>query len=81
MTTDDAISILKVAKPEAAIFTHFGMQMIFREPQKEAARATRESQVPVTAAIEGMRVVISDEIQIVKPADERSTKPNSFLNR
>jgi phosphoribosyl 1,2-cyclic phosphodiesterase len=81
MTTDDAISILKASKPEAAVFTHLGMQMIFRGPQKEATRATKESQVPVTAAMDGMRIIIGEQIRIEKPAAERQAGLNTFFNR
>jgi phosphoribosyl 1,2-cyclic phosphodiesterase len=81
MTTDDAINILKAAKPEAAVFTHLGMQMIFRGPQKEAVRATTESQVPVTAAFDGMRVIIGEQVRIEKPVSERQAGLNTFFNR
>jgi hypothetical protein len=81
MTTDAAISILKAAKPEAAVFTHLGMQMVFRGPQKEAVRATKESQVPVTAAMDGMRVIIGEEIRIEKPTGKRQVGLNTFFNR
>lgn len=80
MTTDDAISILKAAKPEAAVFTHLGMQMIYRGSQKESARATKESQVPVTAAVNGMRVIIDKQIRIEKPTTERQVGLNTFFN-
>jgi phosphoribosyl 1,2-cyclic phosphodiesterase len=79
MTTDDAISILKIAKPEAAVFTHLGMQMIFRGPQKEAARAAKESQVPVTAAVDGMRVTIAEQVRIEKPTAEKQAGLNTFF--
>ena len=81
MTTDDAVRILKAAKPEAAVFTHMGMQMIFQGPQKEASRASKESQIPVTAAIDGMRVMISEQVRIEKPTGERQTGLNRFVNR
>jgi phosphoribosyl 1,2-cyclic phosphodiesterase len=81
MTTDDAINILKATKPEAAVFTHLGMQMIYRGPQKETARATKESQVPVTAAVDGMRVIIDKQIRIEKPTAERQAGLNTFFNR
>jgi phosphoribosyl 1,2-cyclic phosphodiesterase len=80
MTTDDAVSILKAVKPEAAVFTHLGMQMIFRGPQREAIRATEESQVPVTAAVDRMRVIFGDQIRIEKPACERQAELNTFAD-
>jgi phosphoribosyl 1,2-cyclic phosphodiesterase len=81
MTTDDAIKILKSAKPEAAVFTHLGMQMIFRGPQKEAARAAKESGVSVTAAMDGMRTIIGEQVRIEKPTAERQAGLNTFFSR
>lgn len=81
MTTDDAISILKATKPEAAVFTHLGMQMIFRGPQKEAARAAKESNVSVTAAVDGMRVTIGEQVRIEKPTAESQAGLTPFFKR
>lgn len=81
MTTDDAISILKDAKPQTAVFTHLGMQMIFRGPLKEAARAEKETGVPVIAAVDGMKVTIGERVQIEKPTDEKQSGLGSFLKR
>jgi hypothetical protein len=46
MTTDDAINILKAAKPEAAVFTHLGMQMIFRGPRKRQLEPQKKAECP-----------------------------------
>ena len=80
MTTDDAISILKAVKPKAAVFTHLGMQMLFRGPQREATRASEESQVPVTAAVDGMKVIFDDQIRIEKTTSEKQADLDTFAN-
>jgi len=79
MTTDDAIRILKETKPEAAVLTHLGMQMIFKGPTWEAERAAQESGVPVTAAVDGMRIVMGEKILTEKPNSEKQADLNAFF--
>lgn len=81
MTTDDAISILKEAKPEAAVLTHLGMQMIFKGPAWEASRAEKECGIPVNAATDGMRIIIDEQIRIEKPSGEKQADLNTFFTR
>jgi len=64
MTTQDAIKILNEAKPETAVITHFGMQMIFKGPANEAKLIQQETGVPTTAAVDGMSINIGEKIQI-----------------
>ncbi|MCK4483093.1 MBL fold metallo-hydrolase [Candidatus Bathyarchaeota archaeon] len=45
MTTNDAIKIIEEAHPEQAILTHFGMQMIFKGPTREAKLVEEETGV------------------------------------
>jgi len=68
MTTDDAIKIVEGAKPEKAVITHFGMKMIFGGPNREAELIQQKTGVPTIAAVDGMRLNVSDEIQIQKPS-------------
>jgi len=79
MTTDDAIKIVEEAKPETAIITHLGMKMLIEGPAKEAARMARECGIPVTAAVDGMRVVFSEQIQTEKPSSEKQAGLNTFF--
>ena len=68
MTTNDAIRIVEEARPEQAVLTHFGMQMIFRGPTSEAKLIEEKTGVPTVAAMDGMRVVFGQEIRVeVKP--------------
>lgn len=64
MTTDDAIKIVEEVRPEMAIITHFGMQMIYRGPEKEAELIEKKTGVPTKAAFDGMRILLSKEIVI-----------------
>jgi len=64
MTTDDAIRIIEEARPEMAIITHFGMQMIFKGPDNEARHIEQKTSVKTVAAKDGMNIKIADEIKI-----------------
>ncbi|MDH7477691.1 MAG: MBL fold metallo-hydrolase [Candidatus Bathyarchaeota archaeon] len=64
MTTNDAIKIVKEARPEQAVLTHFGMQMIFKGPANEAKLIEEKTKIPTVAATDGMRIVFNQEISI-----------------
>ncbi|MGQ9530676.1 MAG: MBL fold metallo-hydrolase [Candidatus Bathycorpusculaceae bacterium] len=64
MTTNDAIKIIEEARPEQAVLTHFGMQMIFQGPANEAKTIEEKTGVPTVAAIDGMRVNFGENITI-----------------
>ncbi|MDQ1279110.1 MAG: hypothetical protein QG670_370 [Thermoproteota archaeon] len=61
MTTDDAIEIIKLVKPEAAIFTHFGLKMLMNNPEKQAKSVEEKTGIPVKAAFDGMRVTMNSK--------------------
>lgn len=71
MTTDDAIKIVEEAEPETAVITHFGMKMIFRGPSHEAKLIEQKTGIPTIAALDEMRINMSDEIQIQKPGKKQ----------
>jgi len=62
MTTDDATKIADEAKPEMAVLTHFGMQMIMKNPSNEAQLLQNKTGVPTVAATDGMRISIGEKI-------------------
>jgi phosphoribosyl 1,2-cyclic phosphodiesterase len=64
MTTDDAIKIVEEASPEMVVMTHFGMQMIFSGPYREAKSIEQRTGVPTTVASDGMRISVAEEIQV-----------------
>lgn len=64
MTSDDAVKIVKEAKPEMAILTHFGMKMIFKGPASEAKSIQEQTGIPTVAASDGMRISIDEEILV-----------------
>lgn len=64
MSTEDAATIVKAVKPEAAIITHFGAKMIFSNPFGEASFIKQQTGVRTIAAVDGMRVKFGKEIRI-----------------
>jgi len=64
MTTDDAIKILEEAKPDMAVLTHFGMQMIFKGPANEAKLIQQKTGIQTVAASDGMRVLVGEKILV-----------------
>jgi len=64
MTTDDAIRVVEKVKPEMAVLTDFGMQMIFRGPDDEARLVEEKTGVPTIAAKDEMRVRMGEKIQV-----------------
>jgi phosphoribosyl 1,2-cyclic phosphodiesterase len=62
MTTEDAIKIVEAARPEQAVLTHLGMQMIFYGPAKEAKLIEEKTGTPTVAAVDGMRILFGERI-------------------
>ena len=80
MTTDDALKIVDEARPEMALLTHFGMQMIFRGPEKEAKTIQEKTGIPTVAAIDGMRVNMQTKIRI-QGSKKRQPRLENFLKK
>lgn len=64
MTTNDAIKVVEGVKPEMAVLTNFGMQMIFKGPDHEAKLVEKKAGVPTIAAKDGMHISLSKKIQV-----------------
>jgi phosphoribosyl 1,2-cyclic phosphodiesterase len=64
MTTNDAIKIVEETRPEQAILTHLGMQMIFKGPASEAKLIKEKTGVPTVAAVDGMRINFGETISV-----------------
>jgi len=77
MTTNDAIKIVEEARPEMAVLTHFGMQMIVRNPTNEAQLMQQQTETPTVAATDGMRIVVAEQIQIQTARKQKGL--NEFL--
>ncbi|MEM1550753.1 MAG: MBL fold metallo-hydrolase, partial [Candidatus Bathyarchaeia archaeon] len=71
MTTDDAIRIIENTRPEMAIITHFGMQMILKSPEREAELIEKKTNVLTKAAFDGMRILLEREIIFGRKAEKR----------
>ena len=76
MTTNDAIKIIEEIQPEQAVLTHFGMQMIFKGPAREAKLIEKETGVPTIAARDGMQIRFGETISL-----QKSMKANQGLNK
>ncbi|MEM3783992.1 MAG: MBL fold metallo-hydrolase [Candidatus Bathyarchaeia archaeon] len=75
MTTEDAIKIVEEARPEMAVLTHLGMQMIFQGPAHEAKLIEGKTGTPTVAATDGMRITFSEKIEA------RTSKPKQGLDK
>jgi phosphoribosyl 1,2-cyclic phosphodiesterase len=75
MTTEDAIKIIQEAQPEQAVLTHLGMQMIFQGPSREAKLIEEKTGTPTVAAIDGMRIVFGEKIEV------QTAKPKQGLDK
>jgi phosphoribosyl 1,2-cyclic phosphodiesterase len=64
MTTNDAIRIIEETRPEHAVLTHLGMQMIFKGPASEAKLIKDKTGVPTVAAVDGMRINFGETISV-----------------
>ncbi len=71
MTSEDAVKIIEEVKPEMAALTHFGMQMIFKGPTKEAKLIQEKTGVPTVAASDGMHIVVGEKISVQVPRKQR----------
>jgi len=74
MTTDNAIKIIEETKPEMAVLTHFGIQMIMKNPNNEARLTQEKTGTPTLAATDGMHISIGDKIQVQTPRKQRDLK-------
>ena len=77
MTTGDALKIVEETRPEHVILTHFGMQMIYYGPSKEAKLIEEKTGVPTVAATDGMRITFGDTIKI----QSKSVKAQEGLDK
>jgi phosphoribosyl 1,2-cyclic phosphodiesterase len=71
MTSDDAVKIIEEARPEMAVLTHLGMQMIFKGPTSEAKLIQEKTRVPTVAALDGMHISVGEQISIQAPRKQR----------
>jgi len=70
MTTDDAVKTISEIHPEIAMITHFGIRVILKGPDQQAALIQEETGIPTRAAADGMRVTFDKEIHIGKTKNQ-----------
>lgn len=64
LSADDAIRILREARPEMCILTHFGMRMISAGPVAEAKRVEDKTGTWTIAAEDNMRLLMSNDLRV-----------------
>jgi phosphoribosyl 1,2-cyclic phosphodiesterase len=79
MTTEDAIKIVEEARPEQAVLTHLGMQMIFQGPAREAKLIEEKTGTPTVAATDGMHIFVGEQIQIETRPKRVQRELNQFI--
>jgi phosphoribosyl 1,2-cyclic phosphodiesterase len=79
MTTNDAIRIIEETRPELAVLTHLGMQMIFKGPANEAKLIEEKTRIPTIAAVDGMQVIFGEKIQIETKLKRIQQGLNKFI--
>ncbi len=79
MTTNDAIKIIEKTRPEQAVLTHFGMQMIFKGPAKEAKLIEEKTGVPTVAAVDGMLINFEETINVQRKGRRTQRGLNNFF--
>lgn len=71
MTTNDAIKIIEEVRPEQVVLTHFGMQMIFQGPAREAKLIEKNTGVATFAAKDGMQIRFGETIDWQKSRNDQ----------
>jgi len=79
MTTNDAIKIIEETHPEQAVLTHFGMQMIFKGPAREAKLIEEKTGIPTIAAVDGMLIAFGETINVQRKARRTQQGLNKFF--
>ncbi len=74
MTSDDAVEIIAETKPEMAVLTHMGMQMIFKGPASEAKSIQQKTGIRTVAASDGMRIIVGEEISWQSQRRQKGSK-------
>jgi phosphoribosyl 1,2-cyclic phosphodiesterase len=67
LSTDETLKLIERARPGCVVLTHFGMRMLNADPEAEAAFLEERTGVPTVAALDGMRVVLGESIEVRGP--------------
>ncbi len=79
MSTDDAIRILDVVRPELAVMTHLGMSMLRQGPEKEAEKIQEVTGVRTIAAVDGMVLLFGASIGVQAQRKPDSSNLTNFM--
>ena len=67
LNTDGALRLMEGARPGCVVLTHLGMRMLNADPEAEAAYLEESTGIPTVAARDGMRVTLSDRVEVHGP--------------
>jgi phosphoribosyl 1,2-cyclic phosphodiesterase len=67
MCTDDALRVIKEAKPKCAVTTHYGIKILNSDPVNDAAWLQEKSSVPIISATDGMTITVDKDIVVKGP--------------
>jgi phosphoribosyl 1,2-cyclic phosphodiesterase len=67
LCTDDALKLIKEAKPKCAATTHYGIRLLNADPAKEAAWLQEQTGVPTFATEDGTKITLTDTITVKGP--------------
>ena len=74
LSTDDALQIVEQARPECVILTHFGMRMLNSSPDAEASFIEKQTDIPVIAAKDGIKITLAESIEVAGPRKRDGTR-------
>jgi len=74
LCTDDALKIMEEARPGCVVLTHFGMRMLNADPVAEASYLEENTGIPTVAALDGMRVVLGENVEVRGPRKNDETR-------
>ena len=80
MTPNEAAEVVDAVKPEMAVATHFGMKMLFSEPNYEIELIEEKTGVPTVAAFDGMKLRVGKKITVGKMGRKQQDL-DDFLKR
>ncbi|MFH0816524.1 MAG: MBL fold metallo-hydrolase [Methanobacteriota archaeon] len=72
MCTEDIAEFVKIAKPELAVMTHFGLKVLKSGPEREAQWVREKTGMNVVAAEDGMQVRIDGKVEVLKERKKAS---------
>jgi phosphoribosyl 1,2-cyclic phosphodiesterase len=67
LCTEDALTLIREAKPKCAATTHYGIKLLNADPAKEATWLEEQTGTPTFATEDGMTVTLAENITVKGP--------------